>query len=97
MYYRVYDEENKEYLTALYNEESKSLLKANIKGYLLESSSEEDVSDVVNLKFDQFVVKLRELGFRVESQPTPYDPIDEDLDSWQEYVEGDDLDNEDNY
>lgn len=88
MYYRIFDEESKSFIPSVYNEENKKELKESMKIILLDSLSHEDVKEVIGLKQDQFECKLKELGYRVDSQSTPFDTegVDSEL-AWDDYLE----------
>lgn len=85
MYYRIFDEESVSFIPTVYNSESKSDIKKEIESLLREDLSHDDVSDVVGLKWDQFVVKLKDFGFTVEQQPTPFPVEDNQSAAWEDY------------
>ena len=98
MYYRIFDEDNNDYISLLYNAEDKKVIKEEMKPLLLDMLSHDDCEEVTRLKWDQYVIRLKSLGYVVEQQPTPF-PCD-GLDSakaWEEYLddEDDEYDNDD--
>lgn len=88
MYYKIFDEETNSYLPQVYNEEDKKVIKASMEWVLKGDLSHEDVVEVTKLKWDQYVVKLKEYGYVVSQQPTPFDMKDiESSTSWEEALE----------
>lgn len=95
MYYRIYDEDNKDYISFVYNEESKKDIKEIMKPLLLDILSREDESEVTSLKWDQYCVKMKSLGYLIEQQPTPFPMESLETKAWEGYLEDlyeDDLD-----
>jgi hypothetical protein len=100
MYYKIFDEETQSYVPSVYNAEDRKEIKVAMEWLLKGDLSYDDVTEVSKLKWDQYVVKLKEYGFIVSQQPTPFDTIDiENGVAWEDYMEDTDndfLDNEDN-
>ena len=82
MHYRIYDEEAKNFIQETYNESVKQSIKNNMSVYLDTNMSSEEVHEVSKLKWDQYVVRLKSLGFRVEQQPTPFPLVDSTENCW---------------
>ena len=49
--------------------------------------TEEDIKEVINLKWDQFKVKVKDFSFIIEEQPVPFDAVDDTLVDWDAYEE----------
>lgn len=88
MYYKIFDEETNSYLPQVYNEEDKKVIKASMEWVLKGDLSHEDVKTICSLKWDQFVCKLKDLGYIVEQQVTPFELGSlESETAWNEFLE----------
>ena len=76
MHYRIYDEQANSFIPEAYNESVKQSIKDVMSIYIDNDMSSDEVSEIGKLKWDQYVVKLKNLGFRVEQQPTPFPSVD---------------------
>ena len=97
MYYRVLDTETNNYLTEVYNQDTKKGVKDAMKSYLECEVTGQEVDELVSLKWDQFVKRLKSMGFEVTESSIPYGAIEDPLigDNYGDFTpDYDDFENE---
>lgn len=96
MFYRILDKSSQTYLSMLYNLESKTDIKEEMKNVLLGDISLDDMNDITKLSWDVYKNKLEDMGYEIECQPTPFEqePNNSGM-SWEEYLEEESQDDND--
>ena len=97
MYYRIFDEQTNQYLPQVHNLDSKTEIKKEMSSILETELSSEDAAEITSLKWNQYVVRLKNYGFRVDDQPTPFSADEEAPPAWEEWVNDEDSDEEEDY
>ena len=88
MHYRIFDTEMGHYLSTAYNESNQKEFKQLTNSMLSDSVSDEDLNELNNLKWDQYVVRLRKMGLEVEESAVPFSL--EELEDWDDWNDVDD-------